>query len=901
MSLKYLPALAFLLVCHHTSQAAETISSQSNGLLSVEKDHKQNKIRMLRGQNGPMSLQDHSQRPLHEKVANQFAPEFGLRNPDSQLRLKHSNSMNGNTNIRYQQTHLGLPVIGGELVANLTANNELRSMSGEVSALQTNNVTPTISSLDATNMAMAAVSKWYQIANAHLAASPPELSIYDTSLLQDATPTTYLVWKIEVAPTYLAPINEYILIDAHNGGILLHYNKVDTLLARRTYTAGNSDNFNILPGTLVCEDPGPPPDPMCVNGANLGDQDSVDAHITAANVYDFYFMNHGRDSIDDNGMTIVSTTHFGNSATSGDPYENAFWAGDGFNQMVYGDGFASADDVVGHEITHGVTEFTSNLFYYSESGAINESLSDVWGELIDQNNNIGNDNNNVDWQLGEDLPPSIGVIRDMANPGAFGDPDRISSPQFHFGFEDNGGVHINSGVNNKAAYLMVDGGTFNSRTITGIGYEKVIDIYYEVQTNLLTRGSDYLDLYNALNQACTNLIGVGTSNIITTNDCDQVQLATEAVEMNLRPSATNVPTAEICPTGVNVYDLFFDDFELNNTNNWSVLNGTGSTSVWQTGATNISATTTGDYTLQANGYTSTGVPRINDSSIAYPNAIRIPASTATYIHFDHAFYFETGYDQSFVLRNYDGSLIEYTIDNGDTWIDASGLIQAGRNYSNTPLFSSESEFNNRSAYTRYSNGYVQTKLNLSTLAGNYVRFRFRSIADQTVESPPWSIDNFRVYLCADNAPPIPNAGPNQDVRADATVQLSGTATDPDGDTLTYSWTQTAGSTVTLSDANIANPTFTAPRNATGLQFTMSVTDTAGNTESDNTAVSVDIILTGTGDSGNGCSVGNNGRFDPIWMLLLSLFAFVHLLRRKKSDFNNLAANKTNDRFYRHWF
>ncbi len=882
MSLKYFTAFTLLLMSSHTSLSAETLSSQSNGLLSVEKDHNQNKIRMLRGKNGPMTLRDKSQRPLHEKVANQFAPEFGLKNPTAQLKMKHSKSNNGKTNIRYQQMQNGLPVIGGELIANLNANEQVSSMSGEVSTLQVNNVTPTINAYDARNMAINAVSKWYQIENAHLAASTPELSLYDTSLIQNTTATAYLVWKIEVSPTYLAPINEYILIDAHNGGVLLHYNQIDSLLNRMTYTAGNQE---IVPGTLVCSES----EPTCASG----DTDAQDAHTNAANVYDFYLMNHGRDSIDGNGMTIVSTTHFGEAADPDDPnagFQNAFWAGVDpasgtvFNQMVYGDNFAGADDVVGHEITHGVTDFTSDLFYYSESGAINESLSDVWGEFIDLTNNIGTDTPAVDWLMGEDLP--IGAIRSLANPPAFSDPDRMTSNLFHDTYEDNGGVHINSGVNNKAAYLMVEGGTFNGVTVTPLDADrataitKVAKIYYEVQTNLLTSGSDYLDLYNALIQSCDNLVN---TNGIVANDCTQVQNAIEAVEMNQTPSASYAPSAEICPTGVNVYDLFFDNFETNNTNNWTVINGTGSTNVWQTGASNLSNTTTGNFTLQGNGYTSSIIQRINDSSLSNTTAIRVPVSTSTYIHFDHAFYFETGRDQTFVVREYDGGLIEYSIDDGDTWLDANGLIQSGRSYSSVNLLdSSDADFNNRSAYTRLSNGYNQTKLNLSSLAGNNVRFRFRSIADESVESPPWSIDNFRIYMCTSNAPPVPNAGADQSVRVDESVQLSGSATDADSDTLSYSWTQTAGDTVTLSDPNIANPTFTAPRDAGGLQFTMSVSDIAGNTETDNMNVTVDVILSGSGSSGNGCSVGNNGRFDPIWILLLSIFAAIHLRRRHKA-------------------
>ena len=173
--------------------------------------------------------------------------------------------------------------------------------------------------------------------------------------------------------------------------------------------------------------------------------------------------------------------------------------------MVYGDGFANADDVVGHELTHGITEYTSNLLYLNQSGAINESLSDVFGELLDLTNGTGNDGPSVRWDVGEDLPV-IGAIRDMADPGRFGDPDRRGSPNYYNGADDSGGVHTNSGVNNKAAALLVDGGTFNGQTITALGITKTARIYYETETTLLGSGSGYTDLGTFLPRACTNLI-----------------------------------------------------------------------------------------------------------------------------------------------------------------------------------------------------------------------------------------------------------------------------------------------------------------------------------------------------------------------------------------------------------
>ena len=138
--------------------------------------------------------------------------------------------------------------------------------------------------------------------------------------------------------------------------------------------------------------------------------------------------------------------------------------------MVYGEGLRAADDVVGHELTHGVTEFTSGLFYYAESGAINESMSDVMGELIDLGTPSDPDLPADRWQVGEDLP--LGAIRSMSNPPAFGDPDRMTSPLFVGASGDSHGVHTNSGVNNKAAFLITDGGTFNGQTVVGLGLDE---------------------------------------------------------------------------------------------------------------------------------------------------------------------------------------------------------------------------------------------------------------------------------------------------------------------------------------------------------------------------------------------------------------------------------------------
>ena len=191
--------------------------------------------------------------------------------------------------------------------------------------------------------------------------------------------------------------------------------------------------------------------------------------------------------------------------------------------MYFGDGYAYADDVVAHELTHVVTDFESNLIYSYQSGAINESLSDMWGEFVDLTNGRGTDTPAVRWLLGEDVPG--GAIRNMASPPQFSNPDRMGSPYYYNGSGDEGGVHINSGVTNKLCYLLTDGDTFNGQTVTGMGIEKTARLFYEMQCHLLGPSSDFYDFYMLMGQATTNL-GYSYSERLN------VRAAGRAVEIN---------------------------------------------------------------------------------------------------------------------------------------------------------------------------------------------------------------------------------------------------------------------------------------------------------------------------------------------------------------------------------
>ena len=158
----------------------------------------------------------------------------------------------------------------------------------------------------------------------------------------------------------------------------MNFSQLTDAKSRAVYTASNGD---VLPGTLVRSE----------GGAATSDVDVDNAYDLSGVAYDYFFSNHGRDSFDNLGGTIVSTVHYRLD------YQNAFWNGE---QLVYGDDYASADDVVGHELTHAVTERSANLLYYMQSGALNESFSDIFGETIDLEDGVGDDSVGVRWLHG---------------------------------------------------------------------------------------------------------------------------------------------------------------------------------------------------------------------------------------------------------------------------------------------------------------------------------------------------------------------------------------------------------------------------------------------------------------------------------------------------------------------
>jgi thermolysin len=246
----------------------------------------------------------------------------------------------------------------------------------------------------------------------------------------------------------------------------------------------------LLPGTV-----GTDPDDQWIDpgAASPGQPALVDAHYYARVTDLYYVLIHGHNSLDGAGLPMISTTHYARN------YANAFWNG---SQMVYGDGDGTTSrelsgglDVVGHELTHGVTEFTSGLMIQDESGALNEAFSDIMGTNIEffAATNRFDPAAAPDFLIGEDVFLSGGVpgLRNMADPAEKGDPDHYSERQIGGG--DNGGVHTNSGIPNHAYYLLVNGGRnagesrghpHSGPVVAGIGLAAAEQIFYLAFTGL---------------------------------------------------------------------------------------------------------------------------------------------------------------------------------------------------------------------------------------------------------------------------------------------------------------------------------------------------------------------------------------------------------------------------------
>ncbi len=678
-----------------------------------------------------------------------YGPLFGISDPATLTVMRQKTDAATpapRAFVRYRQTVGGVPVFGGELVAQVDKSGVVWSASGE--ALPEREaaglaLTPRLAAEQAAATALAATARYEEVPADALRASAPELAIYSPALLGRPAAPPRLVWRVEVTPVELLPIREIVLVDAATGKLALHFNQLAHARNRTVYDNQNNRSAG-LPGLGPVRTEG---------GGPVGQSDIDLAYDYAGDTYDFFMTRHGRDSIDGAGLPIISTVRYCPANTAIDcPYKNAFWNG---AQMVYGQGYASADDVVGHELTHGVTDYESQLFYYMQSGALNESLSDIWGEYIDQVNGKGNDAAGVKWLMGEDVPG--GAIRNMKNPPQFSDPDRVGSGNYWCSLQDDGGVHINSGVPNKAAYLMTDGGAFNGKTVNALGLEKTVRIWYRMAVNTLVSGSEFQDAYDLLPQACMDLAGGGVAGI-TAADCQEVRDALDATQMNAQPAACPSTEAPVCAAGQAPQFLYAENFEDQGltASRWGSSALTGPNPWYYPPTSN-------PYNYPMN-YAASGLlhlwgdsrTEVDDGVMEMAQGVNLPAGATAYLRFRHAYAFE--YDAG---GYYDGAVLEYSA-NAQPWTDAGALFtHNGYDGTITSPVPPHNPLKGRQGFRAVSWGYQSSRLELSAFKGQNIRFRFRIGSDGAYGDWGWFIDDVTIYTCVNAPTPTPTRTPTR--------------------------------------------------------------------------------------------------------------------------------------------
>ena len=245
---------------------------------------------------------------------------------------------------------------------------------------------------------------------------------------------------------------------------------------------------------------------------NFFDTDNVAnaAHFGAEKTYDFYYEKFDRNSIDNNGLQLLSYVHLGQNV------ENAMWTN---GAMFYGDGVGGYQftflSVCGHEITHGLTENTANLYYEYESGALNEAFSDMFGASI-----AYYASDTLKWTIGDELGSPF---RDMSNPKANQNPDTYHGQYWVSGSDDNGGVHSNSGPANYWFYLLCSGGSGvndngTAYNVTPIGIDKADSVAFYTLTENLTETSDYQETYELSLMVAAELFGECSPEVKTVSD-----------------------------------------------------------------------------------------------------------------------------------------------------------------------------------------------------------------------------------------------------------------------------------------------------------------------------------------------------------------------------------------------
>jgi bacillolysin len=501
-------------------------------------------------------------------AASEDALPAALHRIDAMLATGELNisSLRGDTLIagraleRLSQFHEGLPVFGGQIVRQTDGRAHV-SVTGRLYEALDVDLNPTITPEHARTLAVAAAGVGANIrGESTLGILPVENGyrlVYRMLVLSD--------WAIRE-----------VFVDADSGAIVLSLNgihsqaavgqgsgifgtlrKMSTNQTSSTYQAvdklrpaeaftlafpGTPSRLNFFLQTLVLFN-----SDIATDSDNVWtDGPAVDAHVYQGWVHDYYYLRFGRNGMDDRNLEVDSIVHpLSRSEANRQPPEivntyinNAFYCCDGLLAFGDGDGrtftfLAGGFDVVAHEWTHGVTDFTSELIYRDEPGALNEAFSDIMAAAMEfYYQPVGSGRDQADWLIAEEVYlASPGYLRSLMNPAAKGHPDHYSLRRYIGTSTDEGGVHFNMTIGTHAFYLAVAGGrnSVSGTTVPGIGLgniERMERIFYRAFTQLMAPNSLFSDARRATLQAASDLYGAGS------NERAQVEMAWTAVGVN---------------------------------------------------------------------------------------------------------------------------------------------------------------------------------------------------------------------------------------------------------------------------------------------------------------------------------------------------------------------------------
>ncbi|WP_299890627.1 M4 family metallopeptidase [uncultured Lacinutrix sp.] len=655
------------------------------------------------------------------------------------------------------QEYNGVPVYDGKLLFHFNIENNLTSVNGNFIPNIKLNAQPSIEKTVANGIALQTIENQnINFSGETLFVHNSKLYVFNKGLAQGVKGANYLVYEVEVRNEI--DVREFVFVNAHNGTIVEQFTGIAHALDRIVYE-GNTGNTvwqegDALPGTLT-----------------IWQQNEVEA---SAHVYNFFVNAFGYVSYDgaDAQMRTIN-----NNPNINCP--NANWNGATAN---YCNGTAS-DDVIAHEWGHAYTEYTSGLIYQWQSGAINESYSDIWGETVDLLNNYedADDDNSIRtagcgssdrWRMGEDATAFGGAIRDMWNPPCNGDPGKVTDGEYLCGTADNGGVHINSGIPNHAYALLVDGGAYNGQTITGIGFTKAAHIFWRAQSQYLTNTSDFNNLADALEASANDLIGVNleglsttsiaagpSGEIISASDVQQVINAILAVEMRINPDVCGYTallgdSPALCDNAINS-PIFFEDWETG-MDGWTVTQSPASLLTWESRDWVVS----GDLPNNRPGSAAFGIDPINGNCTSdFENGIiTIESPVITMPDFTEGNY-EIAFDHYVSTEaNWDGGNIKASIDGGAwTLIPTVAFTTNGYNATlNDTAAGNDNPMEGQDAFTGSDEGsnkgsWGTSIINLNSIgvvANSTIQFRFEMGTDGCNGREGWYVDDLRVYNCA---------------------------------------------------------------------------------------------------------------------------------------------------------